>query len=67
MNAAPKTALVEAKAAALTPYAFEWAGHPIKSVKKGLKAAAKSIGKPDTSPHRLQHSAVVWLADSLIV
>lgn len=26
------------------------------------KAAAKSIGRPDTSPHMLRHSAAAWLA-----
>lgn len=63
MNDALKAALVEAKAAALTPHVIEWAGHPIKSIKKGLKAAGKSIGRHDTSPHMLRHSADVWFAE----
>ena len=63
VNASLKAALVEAKSAALTPYVIEWAGHPIKSIKKGLKAAARAIGRPDTSPHMLRHSVAVWLAE----
>ena len=63
INASLKAALVEAKSAALTPYVIEWAGHPIKSIKKGIKAAARAIGRPDTSPHMLRHSVAVWLAE----
>lgn len=56
-------ALEEAKKGALTPYVIEWAGGPVKSIKRGLKAAGKAIGRPDVSPHMLRHSAAVWLAE----
>ena len=56
-------ALLEAKKAALSPFVVEWAGKQVKSIKKGLKAAATSAGLPDVSPHVLRHSAAVWLAE----
>jgi integrase len=55
--------LVEAKKAAITPFVIEWAGEPVKSIKKGLKSAAKAAGLPDVSPHVLRHSAAVWMAE----
>lgn len=58
------TDLRRAKAGALTDYVVEWAGKPVRSIKKGLKAAGSAIGRPDVSPHMLRHSAAVWLAES---
>eukprot|EP00913_Durusdinium_trenchii_P008084 g7581.t1 len=57
------SALEEAHKASSTNYVVEWAGEPIKSIKKGLKAAGTSIGRPDVSPHMLRHSAAVWMAE----
>jgi len=57
------SALLEAKASALSPFVVEWGGKAVKSVKKGLKAAAVTAGLPDVSPHVLRHSAAVWLAE----
>lgn len=56
-------ALQSAHALSVTNYVVEWAGEPIKSIKRGLKAAGSVIGRPDTSPHMLRHSAAVWLAE----
>lgn len=56
-------ALSEARTGALTPFVVEWAGKPVKSIKRGLKAAGAAIGRPDVSPHMLRHSAAVWLAE----
>jgi integrase len=56
-------ALITAKKGALSPYVIEWAGEPVRSIKRGLKAAGKAIGRPDVSPHMLRHSAAVWLAE----
>lgn len=56
-------ALEEARKGALSPYVIEWAGKPVKSIKKGLKAAGEAIKRPDVSPHMLRHSAAVWLAE----
>jgi integrase len=56
-------ALTDAHKLSVTNYVVEWAGGPIKSIKKGLKAAGTVIGRPDVSPHMLRHSAAVWLAE----
>lgn len=63
MNAGLKAALLESRKGALTPYVIEWAGKPVKSLKKGIKTAGETIGRPDVSPHMLRHSAAVWLAE----
>jgi integrase len=63
MNDTLMQALKEAKEAALSPFVIEWAGVSVKSIKKGLKAAAKAAYLDDVSPHMLRHSAAVWLAE----
>jgi integrase len=63
MNDMLVAALSEAKEGALSPFVLEWAGKPIGSIKRGLKAAGTAIGRPDVSPHMLRHSAAVWLAE----
>jgi integrase len=63
MNDTLYNALQQAKEAAETPFVIEWAGQPVKSIKRGLKAAGKAMGRPDVSPHMLRHSAAVWLAE----
>lgn len=56
-------ALHEAHKGALSPYVIEWAGGPVKSIKKGIKTAGEKIGRPDASPHMLRHSAAVWMVE----
>lgn len=63
MNDTLATMLLEAKGAAQSPFVIEWAGGPVKSIKKGLKAAGTAIGRPDVSPHMIRHSAAVWLVE----
>ncbi|MBB3385515.1 MULTISPECIES: site-specific integrase [unclassified Rhizobium] len=63
MNETLMRELKLAKQAALSPYVIEWAGVQVKSIKKGLKAAAKAAKISDVSPHMLRHSAAVWLAE----
>lgn len=63
MNDTLAHALTAAKAVAMTPFVIEWAGKPVKSLKRGLRAAGAAIGRPDVSPHMLRHSAAVWLAE----
>lgn len=63
MNDALRGALMDAKEGSLTPFVIEWAGQPVKSIKRGMKAAGEAIGRPDVSPHMLRHSAAVWLAE----
>lgn len=64
MNAGLRAALSLARNAALTDYVIEWAGGPVKSIKKGFSAAAKSAGLEKISPHVLRHTAAVHLAAS---
>jgi integrase len=63
MNDRLRAALQTAKQGALSPYVIEWAGGPVKSIRKGIKTAGDAIGRPDVSPHMLRHSAAVWLAE----
>ena len=58
-----RAALLEARQGALTEYVIEWAGHPVKSVKRGLKAAATRAGLEHVSPHDLRRSAAIHMAE----
>lgn len=58
-----REALLEAKRGALTDHVIEWGGKPVKSVKKGVKEAARRAGLVDVSPHVLRHSAASWMAE----
>lgn len=55
--------LQEAQRAALTPFVIEWGGRRVKSVKKGVGAAAARAGLK-ASPHVLRHTAAVWMAEA---
>jgi integrase len=55
-------ALHEAKRGARTPYVIEYAGQPVRSVKKGFHRAAVKAGMPEVTPHVLRHSVATWLA-----
>lgn len=63
MNETLAARLKAAHDVAMTQFVVEWAGMPVKSIKRGLKAAGEKIGRPDISPHMLRHSAAVWLAE----
>lgn len=63
MNDELRAAMQEAKKGALSRYVIEWAGEPVKSIKRGLKQAGTAIGRPDVSPHMFRHSAAVWMAE----
>jgi integrase len=58
-----RAALLEARQGALTDYVVEWAGRPVKSVKRGLRVAAQRAGLEHISPHDLRHSAAVHMAE----
>jgi len=58
-----RAALLEARQGALTPWVIEWARRPVKSVKRGLLAAAKRAGLEHVSPHMLRHSAAIHMAE----
>lgn len=64
MNRAVKTALIEAKTGALTPWVIEWAGAKVGSVKKALATSAEKAGLGKVSPHMLRHTAAVHMAEA---
>jgi integrase len=58
----------EARDGALSDHVIEWAGGPINSVKKGIKASARAAGikTVSVSPHIFRHSAAVHMAEAEI-
>lgn len=64
MNPMSRAALISAKDAALTVHVVEWAGKPVKSIKKGFANACKLAGLSQVSPHVLRHTAGVKMAES---
>jgi len=63
MNATLKAELEKARKASLSPYVIEWAGRKVKSIKKGIKAAAEAAGIEGVSPHVFRHTAAVWMVE----
>lgn len=59
------TALGEARDFARTEHVIEWAGQPVKSVKKGFYKAVERAGLADRgiTIHALRHSSASWMAD----
>ena len=53
-----------AREAAQTDFVIEVDGRPIKSIKRGVKAAAKRAGMPDVSQYTLRHTAGVYMAQA---
>lgn len=58
------TKLAEARAGALSDHVVEWAGGPIRSIKKGFGAAVRSAGLENVTPHVLRHTAAVHMAEA---
>lgn len=61
MNNTLRAVLQTAKDAAMTDFVVEWAGGPIKDIKKGFARAVRSAGLGDVSPHVLRHTAGVHM------
>lgn len=58
-------ALTAAHNAALTPFVIEWAGQPVKSIKRAFRAAVTRAGlSTDVTPHVLRHTAASWMAEA---
>ncbi|ATU90703.1 tyrosine-type recombinase/integrase [Phyllobacterium zundukense] len=66
INATLLTALRDAKAGALTEYVVEWAGQPVKSLKRGIATAANNADVKDVSAHVFRHTAAVWMAEASV-
>ncbi len=64
MTEGAREVLLEARPAALSDYVIEYAGRPVRSVKRAFAAAARRAELPaGTSPHVLRHSAAVHMAE----
>jgi len=63
INSRARDALTEAQKGAMSDYVIEYAGQPVKSVKKAIQAAAKRSGI-SCSPHVFRHTAGVWMAEA---
>lgn len=57
-------ALQGARQGALSDYVVEWAGEPVKSIKRSLSTAARIAGVDGVSPHVFRHTAAVWMAEA---
>jgi integrase len=64
MNAGLRAALQDARQAALSDHVVEWAGGPVRSIRKGFTAAVTAAGLENVSPHVLRHSAAVHMAEA---
>ncbi|WP_245410219.1 tyrosine-type recombinase/integrase [Falsochrobactrum shanghaiense] len=64
INATLLAALQEARGGALTDYVIEWAGQPVKSLKKGIATAADKAGLEGISAHVFRHTAAVWMVEA---
>jgi integrase len=57
--------LVAAREGAMTDHVIEWAGQPVKSIKRGFREAVKRAGLgADVTPHVLRHTAASWMAEA---
>ena len=54
--------LIDARAAAQTPFVIEYQDKPIASIKTAF-AAASTRSRVRCTPHMLRHSAAVWMAE----
>jgi integrase len=62
MNGMLRSALLNARAAALSDHVIEWGGRPVKSIKRGFSSAVELAGLSDVSPHVLRHTGAVHMA-----
>lgn len=62
INGTLRAALATARDAALSDHVVEWAGGPVKSIKRGFARTVSSAGLKDVTPHVLRHTAAVHMA-----
>ena len=61
MNASTRAALQTANEAALSDFVIEYAGGPVKSIRKGVSNAIERAGIGHVTIHELRHTAAVHL------
>ena len=64
INATLLAALREAREGAMSDYVVEWAGQPVKSLKRGIATAATTAKVKGISAHVFRHTAAVWMAEA---
>lgn len=64
INSTLLAVLREARSGAMTDHVVEWAGDPVKSLKKGIASAATAAGLEWVTPHVFRHTAAVWMAEA---
>ena len=64
MNGMVRAALHAAREGAISNHVVEWAGKPVRSIKKGLGTAASKAGLGQMGAHVLRHTAAVWMAEA---
>lgn len=64
MTAFAREALQKSYEARETNHVIEWAGEPVKAIKKGFYRAVKRAGLEGVTPHVLRHTAAVWMAEA---
>ena len=57
-----RAVLQTAQAGRQSDYVVEWAGEPVKSIKKAFWNARARAGLDDVTIHDLRHTAAVWMA-----
>lgn len=53
--------LAQARETATTGFVIEHGGHPVATVKTGIRAAAKRAGIEGVTPHVFRHTAATWM------
>lgn len=64
INETARAALVQAREATTTNHVIEYAGRPVRSIKRGFAAACRRAGIEGVSPHVCRHSVAVSLAEA---
>jgi integrase len=62
INGSLRAALLQAREASLSNHVIEWAGQPVKSIRKGLERLVTNAGLPEVSAHVFRHTAAVHMA-----
>lgn len=62
INGSLRAALLQAREASLSNQVIEWAGQPVKSIRKGLQRLVTNAGLPEVSAHVFRHTAAVHMA-----